>query len=257
MGNYCYINAHFPVAELSSEEQTFLAELRQRLPSGDEWRRLSWDEQRSRQEAVHQQLGIPGDSGDWKFVEQWQRDSNWYVTHELKPHLSPPFPRVLTAYCPPWSKNYVPAVWRTVFSSPCRWSSKWSIFQTLTETRQYTPQVFRQLLSFLHQNPWDIEALRKDAPPGSLRHMRLRGVLSLFELRHFVALHRQVIALDLPMGTILELNLLDAVCDGPTLAAYIANAEVFTPVLNALEPLNFAVLENARTLDNQTRSDEE
>src|SRR5262245_32060757 len=105
MGHYCYINAHFPVAEFGDEEQRFLGELRKRLPQGDEWLKLSWDERRAMRDRVHEDLGIPGKSDDWQFVEQWQRDDKWYVTDHVIPALSPPFPRVLTEYHPPYNKN--------------------------------------------------------------------------------------------------------------------------------------------------------
>jgi len=266
MGHYCHINAHFPVVEFSSEVQAFLAELRRRLPASDEWCRLSWDEQRAHKDAIHQALGIPGSSDDWKFVKQWQREGQWYVTHELTPALSPPFPRVLTEYHPPYNKNYLSAVWLVAFTAPGRWQTDyWSIYQTLSETRRYVRELFSKLWRLFYigeyfyeySDPYDLREIRRKAPPGSIAHKRLRSVFSLFKLHDFVSLHRGVLSQDLPSGTILELDILDYLYDGTEEEAKVKfQSDQELGVLDAVDKMDLPALVNNKLLESLPDFDE-
>jgi hypothetical protein len=267
MGHYCHVNAHFPVDEFSEEEQRFLRELRHRLPPRDEWLKLSWDEQRAAQEQVHIDLGIPAKSDDWKFVEQWQREGKWYVTGELIPALSPPFPRVLTEYYPPYNKNHLSPVWLVAFTAPGRWQPRyWSIYQTLSETRRHAWDLFNKLWGlfyigeYFHEytDAYDLREIRRKAPPGSVAHKRLRSVFSLFKLHDFVSLHRQVLSRDLPNGTILELDILDYLYSGTeeeAKAKFQSDQEL--AVLDAVEKMDLQALVGSKLLESLRDYDED
>jgi hypothetical protein len=248
MGNYCWINAHYPIAGLSAEEQSFLADLRKRIPKDDEWLSLGWDEQERRREAANTELGIPGQAGDWRMIEQSQQRQIWYVSGSLPTTLTPPFPSVLSRYHPPYSKNCVPPVWRTAFSAPGRWNGEWSIFQTLQDTREHTKFAFGQLWKFLYSDSDEIQELRRKAPPCSIAHERLRAVFCLFRLSHFVQLQREVLAVEHPPGTVLELDLLDAVYEQSEFADYMDHADVFLPLLEALAAWDVKSVENSSLL---------
>jgi hypothetical protein len=267
MGANCHINAHFPVAEFTAEEQAFLAELRTRLPRDDAWLALPWEERQRRQRALHQQLAIPGNADDWQFVEQWQKDGTWYVT-DLVPHaLCPPFPRALAEYHPAYNSCGLTSVWRVAFSAPGSWQSKyWHLCQTLSETRRHVRDLFGKLWGIFslteyhheYTDAHDLRAIRQKAPPGSVGHKRLRGVFSLFRLRDFVSLHRDVLSQDLPSGTVLELDILGDFYSGTedeAKAMFDSGDEL--RVLDAVEAMDLDALINNKLLAQLSDYDED
>jgi hypothetical protein len=266
MGQYCHINAHFPVSGCSVEEQAFLAKLRTLLPRDDAWLALPWEERQRRQRAVHQQLAIPGDADNWQFVTQWQRDGEWYVTNPVPHALSPPFPRALAEYQPPFNKNHLSSVWRVTFSAPSRWQSDyWHICQTLSETRRHVRTLFGKLWGifnigeyhFEYSDAHDLRSIRRKAPPGSVGHKRLRSVFSLFKLHDFVSLHQDVLSQDLPSGTILELDILDYLYSGAEVEAKAKfDSEDELRVLDAVEAMDLDALLNNKLLAGLSDYDE-
>jgi hypothetical protein len=265
MGNYCHIEAHFPLAELSNDEQQFLVELRRRLPSGDEWLQIPWDERGRLQKAVHEQLGIPGEADAWQFVKQWQREGNWYVTDIGYRAPSPPFPRPLGDYPRPYSRR-LPEVWLVAFTAPGRWQSEsWSIYQTLSETRQHVRHLFNKLWGLFYigeyhheyTDAYDLREIRRKAPPGSKAHKRLRSVFSLFRLHDFTALHRLVLSQDLPGGTIIELDISDLLNEWSEEGVKaLFRSDQHLGVLDAVEEMDLDALVNNRLLGSLSDYDE-
>jgi hypothetical protein len=200
-------------------------------------------------EATHQELTIPGRFDDWREVEHTLHGEAWFVSGAVPLTLTPPFPSVLSGYYPPFSKNCVPPVWRTAFSAPGRWNGEWSIFQTLAETRAHTKVVFGQVWKFFYSDPWEIQDLRRQAPPGSTTHERLRAIFRLFRLSHFVELQREVLSVNHPSGTVLELDLLDAIYEYSELADYIGSAEMYLPLLEAVGNRDVERIADDRLLD--------
>jgi hypothetical protein len=212
MGCYTYIHAHFPVVAFSESEREFLAELRRLLPSDDEWLRLPHKEQVRRREEVHKQLRIPGEADSWQFVRQRERGGSWFVRDGLNRLPSPPFPRLLNGFYDPFINAYgLSAVWQVAFTASTRWIDGSSIYQPLADSRRHFDEVFRNVWRLLDTEDDEVSELEKRAPPGSAVHRYLRCVLSLFRFRDYLDIQRQALSLDLPVGTVLELNLLDVV----------------------------------------------
>src|SRR5262245_42791249 len=265
MGNYCHIEAHFPVTEFNTKEQAFLAELRNRLPGSEEWLQLSWEERSSRQREVHEQLCIPGEVDQWQFVKQWQREGNWFVTDIGYCAPSPPFPRPLAEYPRPYSRR-LPEVWLVAFTAPGRWQPEsWSIYQTLSETRQHVRHLFNKLWGLFYigeyhheyTDAYDLREIRRKAPPGSLAHKRLRSVFSLFKLHDLLALHRLVLSQDLPRETILGFDISDLLNERSEegFKALFRNDQ-HLGVLDAVEKMDLAALVNSKLLEAERDYDE-
>jgi hypothetical protein len=258
MGMHCHIYAHFPVTEFSAEEQTFLAELRRRLPDDEVWLQLPWEERVAFHKAVHEQLGIPGEADRWQFVKQWQHDGNWYVTSIDCGSPSPPFPRPLADYPCPFSRG-LPAVWLVAFTAPGRWQPEFSsIYQSLGETRRHVRQLFDKVWHVFNigeyhhdfTDQYDLRQIRSKAPPDSIAHQRLRGVFSLFKLHDFTDLHRLVLSQDLPSGTILELDiggLLYNFSEGEAKALF--QSDKHLAVLDAVERMDLDALVGNKLLE--------
>lgn len=179
MGAYCHLTRLIAHDDLPSGDRQFMQMLWERVYSQPGWE-FMMDE--ALRQPVHDELRLPGTLEDWEFLRpQHVGERLYWIGPHIGKALQPPFPRWFSG--PVFLSERIPCrpLWHALFADIDTSSDAAQVFRPLSEARD---RFCRLSFPGFFDGPFlpslSVEALRAQAPEGSVAWHRLRQYLSLF-----------------------------------------------------------------------------